>query len=380
MKAGIITIHNSPNYGACLQSFALWKYITGQGVDCEIIDLYRPYQKEYIPGRKFVPMRKQKHILPDTIKHAIKRLIGRNKEPKYFSDSAKEKFKKFNAPIKLSGTYRGIDELYANPPLYDLYISGSDQVWNPSQPYCMEPYFLTFAPKDKVKISYAASIGLSGLRENEKTKFKEWLSAYTAISVREKQGKALLESFSGLEVEQVPDPALLLDAEDWKKWAEYPATNEPYILLFTLSYSPEMVEYGKRLAQEAGMKLIVLGMIQPDCKDGSYLPVTDAGPREFLGYIAKARMVITDSFHGTVFSIITGANNFYTYIAPANKRGSRILDLLDTFGLRDHLLPVNLKTGYTELNTRKIDHSLLIQIMKKEQMKGQEFLNRYIKP
>lgn len=130
----------------------------------------------------------------------------------------------------------------------------------------MEPYFLTFAPKDKVKISYAASIGLSGLRENEKTKFKEWLSAYTAISVREKQGKALLESFSGLEVEQVPDPALLLDAEDWKKWAEYPATNEPYILLFTLSYSPEMVEYGKRLAQEAGMKLIVLGMIQPDCQ------------------------------------------------------------------------------------------------------------------
>lgn len=58
MKAGIITIHNSPNYGACLQSFALWKYITGQGVDCEIIDLYRPYQKEYIPGRKFVPMLK----------------------------------------------------------------------------------------------------------------------------------------------------------------------------------------------------------------------------------------------------------------------------------------------------------------------------------
>lgn len=151
MKAGIITIHNSPNYGACLQSFALWKYITGQGVDCEIIDLYRPYQKEYIPGRKFVPMRKQKHILPDTIKHAIKRLIGRNKEPKYFSDSAKEKFKQFNAPIKLSGTYRGIDELYANPPLYDLYISGSDQVWNPSQPYCMEPYFLTFAPKTRSK-------------------------------------------------------------------------------------------------------------------------------------------------------------------------------------------------------------------------------------
>lgn len=379
MKVGIITIHNSPNYGACLQAYALWAYINQQGIDCEIIDLYRPYQKEYISSRRFVPMRKREHILSDTIRHAIKKLIGRNKEPKYFSDSAKEKFKRFNAPINLSRTYRGIDEFYANPPLYDLYISGSDQVWNPSQPYCMEPYFLTFVPKGKTKISYAASIGLLDLRENEKAKFKEWLSTYTAISVREKQAKTLLESFSWLKVEQTPDPTFLLDIEDWKKLTEYPDINEPYILLFALSYSPKMLEYSKRLAQEAGKKLIVLGMLQPECKDGSYLPITDVGPQEFLGYMAKAEMVITDSFHGTVFSIIMGANNFYTYIAPSNERGSRIVDLLDTFGLYEHLLPVGLDTGYAELSARKIDHSQLIRMMKKEQRKGQEFLNKYIK-
>lgn len=378
MKVGIITTHNAPNYGACLQSFALWKYITMQGVECEIIDLYRPYHRGYVSSRKFVLMRKQKRTLLEIIKQKIKRLIG--KKPKKISDTAKIKFNKFNALIRYSKAYRGIDELYANPPLYDLYISGSDQVWNPAQPYCMDPYFLTFVPKEKMKISYAASIALSDLRENEKTKFKEWLSSYTAVSVREKQGKALLESFSGLKIEQMPDPTFLLDVEEWKGLTEYPEIKGPYILLFILGHFPKMLEYGKRLARETGMKPIVLSMIQPGCRDGSYFPVTDAGPREFLGYIAKAEMVITNSFHGTVFSIIMGASNFYTYIAPTSEKGSRIVDLLDTFGLCDHLLPASLGLGYAELSARKIDHDILMEKIKKEQMKGQEFLHRYIKP
>lgn len=381
MKVGIITIHNSPNYGACLQSFALWKYIDGQGVGCEMIDLYRPYQKEYIPSRRFRLMResKLKRWLPRFVIHFMKNLLD-VKELRYFSDSAKVKFDAFNALIKQSEAYRKIDKLYKNPPLYDLYITGSDQVWNPAQPYCMEPYFLTFVPKGKMKISYAASIGLSDLRENEKEKFRAWLSSYSAVSVREKQAKALLESCSGLKVEQVLDPTFLLDVEYWKELAEYPKVNEPYILLFTLDYSWQMVEYCKRLAKESGAKLIVLNQVQPDCKDESYIPVTDAGPKEFLGYIAKAEMVVTNSFHGTVFSIILGANNFYTYISPTSERGNRILELLDIFGLHDHLLPVSLNVGYMELNARKIDRGTLMPIITKEQMKGREFLHRYIRP
>ena len=138
-KVGIITIHNSPNYGACLQSYALYRYIQQQGNDVEIIDLHRPFAYEdYIPSKKYVSCRSVKRSLLSKIKGNVKSLMGiKPKKPSLYSPSAIKKFDEFNSVIKLSKPYRGIDELYANPPLYDLYISGSDQLWNPTQAYCL---------------------------------------------------------------------------------------------------------------------------------------------------------------------------------------------------------------------------------------------------
>lgn len=377
MKIGIITVHNSPNYGASLQAYALWKYII-QSADCEIIDLYRPYQKDYIPSARFRPMRGNVQPTRTKIKRLIKKLL--NYTPKHFSVEAKAKFDEFNSQIKLSKTYKGIDALYANPPQYDLYISGSDQLWNPAQPYCMEPYFLTFTPQTAKKISYATSIGISELKGNEKKLFKEWLSSYDAISVRERQAKRLLESFTNRkDIVQVADPTFLLDVDEWKQMAVYPNSRKPYILLFILSYSKSLIQYALKLCREGGLRLVVVNQLQPLCTDGSYDSVTDAGPREFLGYIANADMVMTDSFHGTVFSIIMGTKNFYTYIAPGNKRGSRITDLLDMFGLQDHLLPTELDRSYDELTQNVIDRSEELDTIRKVQADGRNFLDLYIK-
>ena len=147
-KIGIITIHNSPNYGASLQSFALYKYIEQQGYECELIDLHRPHYVDFKRSKKYLAYRENSIV---KIKRIIKRLIGR-KSSLYFS-SAKNKFDLFNRQIRLSRPYCGIDELYADPPHYDLYITGSDQLWNPAQPFCLEPYFLTFAPSEAKKIA-----------------------------------------------------------------------------------------------------------------------------------------------------------------------------------------------------------------------------------
>ena len=106
--------------------------------------------------------------------------------------------------------------------------------------------------------------------------------------------------------------------------------------------------------------------------------MTDAGPKEFIGYIANAEMVITDSFHCTVFSIITGANNFYTYIAPSNIRGSRITDLLDIFEIKGHLLPQSLSLGYAELAKCKIEHEQIKEKMFAIRQQGMTFINKYI--
>lgn len=380
-KVGIITIHNSPNYGACLQSYALYRYIQQQGNDVEIIDLHRPVAYEdYIPSKKYVCSRPVKRSLLSKIKGNVKSLIGiKPKNPSLYSPLAIKKFDEFNSIIKLSKPYRGIDELYANPPLYDLYISGSDQLWNPTQTYCLEPYFLTFVPNGQgKKISYATSVGITDLRDNEKKDFAKWLNLYDDISVREYQAQSLLQGLlADKKVNQVADPTFLLDPKDWKDMAVRPKQSK-YILMFTLQHRPEILEYCLQLSKQSGLPLIELGQVQPDVLDGSYTAVKDAGPKEFLGYIENAELVITDSFHCTVFSLIMGANNFYTYIAPTNQRGSRIIDLLETYNLKKHLLPISLNSSFDTLMFETINKNVVSGIMRNERDRSRLFINQYL--
>lgn len=380
MKIGIITIHVSPNYGATLQAYALYKFLVSQGFDCELIDLHRSEFEDYIPSKRFVRCRPRKVSLYEKFKNVIKKMIGYktrvvNTKNKYSVEAA-PKFKAFNSAIKLSKTYRGIDQLYDDPPVYDVYITGSDQVWNPSQYYCIEPYFLTFVPVSARRISYAASIGISYIRENEKALFAKWLSRYDAISVREKQAKTILSAITNKEITQVSDPTFLLDREYWKSVAVYPSSKD-YILIFTLEFNQRMVNYGKRLSQECGKKLFVLAQVQDKNVADGYVPIVDAGPKEWLGYIANASLVLTDSFHCTVFSIIMGTENFYSIIE--NDRGSRITDLLATFELTDHLLNPALTDSYKELCKNRIDQKAIDNTFTREQKFSRDFLLKNIK-
>lgn len=373
MKAGIITIHNSPSYGASLQSFALWKYITLQGVDCETIDLHRPYQKDYVASQKYKPYgTPNKPSLKSKVKGFIKGLFW--KEKYFFTDLSKQRFDKFNSVVKYSRTYFGIDDLYQNPPEYDLYITGSDQVWNPFQPYCLEPYFLTFAPKGKLCISYAASIGISELPENVKEDFKKWIAHYDSIAVREISAKRILENITDKSISIVCDPTFLLTGAQWREIAVFPETKQKYILVFSLGKNKQLLDYATKLSQESSLQVLVIGMKNKSDEGKPYKIIDDAGPGEFLGYIANAAMVITDSFHGTVFSIIMEAENFFTYISPDSKRGSRITDLLETLDLKDHLLDTSLKTDFSKLCGKKIDHDKTKGLLEKMKEESVSFL------
>ena len=135
----------------------------------------------------------------------------------------------------------------------------------------------------------------------------------------------------------------------------------------------------KRTAQQAGIPLIVLGQNEPECADNSYIVVNNAGPRQFINYIGNAEMVITDSFHGTVFSVIMEAKNFYAYIAPDNVKGSRITDLLKIFQIEDHLLNQDLKQSWSELSNNKPDKTSLDKIYLREQKSSRDFLVNSLK-
>lgn len=372
LRVGIITIQRSSNYGACLQCYALYRYVESLGYDCEIIDLHRPgvNHQKYHSSKRFKPSR---YSIKKVIIERIKRLCGKTIEQKYPRSTIRMgKIHDFNNRMNYSQPYFGPNDLYDNPPVYDIYISGSDQLWNPTMKYCLEPYFLTFAPKGSKKISYATSIGVAELKEKEKLNFKKWLSDYTSISVREKTAQSLLKSFVDNDINQVLDPSFLLSKDEWLSISVPPQISKPYILLFTLEYSEALLGYAKILKEESGLELVYLCWRQPTDSFGKYIVEREAGIEEFLGYIRGASLVITNSFHGTVFSIILETCNFYVYVGNS-KRSSRIVDMLASFSLSNHLLR-DFKLSYKTLSDTTIDYQKIHGLIQDNIKRSQDFI------
>ncbi len=371
-KVGIITIHHSTNYGACLQSWALYKFLKDEGYDCEVIDLHRPVHPDYIQSKKYRPFREKETTLSNygKFKQSVKRMLKLNKKDMQRKVERMRSFSPINDQIKMSRTFTSIDLLYENPPVYDIYITGSDQLWNPTQPFCIEPYFLTFVKKGQSKkISYASSIGISELHEDEKDAFHRWLKSYDAISVREEDARKLICSIVDKPVEVVADPTFLMPETYWHSIAKLPNEHK-YILVFMLSAN-EIVDYGIQLGKESGLRVIVLpsGNFKKGCTVEA-----NVGLYEYLGYFASAEMVISDSFHAMVFSILMGAKNFYAYIAPTNKRGSRIRTLFDSVGINEHILQAPLDVSYKELQSKPINSSVVRHLVAVQREKAQNFL------
>lgn len=382
---GIITIHNCQNnYGGALQCFALYRYLQTQGYSVEVIDLHRPNNADYIDSIRFRRMRS--HIgVREFIKGWLKELFGIRclHNPKFhpnWNPSAGTRFASFNSLVKMSPPYCYIPDLYKNPPKYDVYITGSDQLWNPDQPYCLEPYFLTFVKnREAIKLSYGTSIGLSKISKKEESIFRNWLASYDVISVREQQASKLLESITSRKIYRVPDPTFLLDPCEWLQMAVIPPTKQDYVLIFNLGQNEKMIQAGIKIAHELRLKLKVIDQNYSLPQRPDVEVIADAGPLEFIGLIRNARLVLTNSFHCTVFSIITGVYNFYTYIAPESDRGSRIVDLLEIFQLSDHIIhSIDAIPSAKQLSDLKIDTERTYAIMKQEQQIGRDFLRKAI--
>ena len=361
MKIGILTFHKARNYGAILQTYALQKKLRQFNSDTEIIDYNCPYFQDSYKIISF------KNI---TVKSIVKQfLLYKSKKQKY---SKFDKFIKNNIRLsKVKNIKKKDIEKYTKE--YDKIIVGSDQVWNMSCTNGDLTYFLDFVTDNKRKNSYAASFGKRNITDKEKKVASKYLSSFNAISVREKDGQEILDDLNIKNASVVVDPTLLIEKKEWDKICAERMVNTGYILEYKLYNSEKIKKIAKKLAKEKKLKIIVL---QSDLKkeiEGSKV-IRNAGIKEFISLIKYADYVITNSFHGTIFSLIYHKEFYISLIKGENAPNSRLENLLKEYNLTNRILDYNENNFNQEIDYEEVDKKIV-----KNRDKSLDFLKKVIK-
>ena len=328
MKTGLVTFYHIHHYGALFQAAATQHAVRALGSECEVVDYYvnqnnALFRKPTGIGSAAADVHTALHY------PALKARYDR------FEAFAREH-------LQLSAThYETRDQLSAARGAYDVILSGSDQIWNPTifpDKHFDPVFFGTF--DDCRKISYAPSFGVPKLPDGMDAELAGYLESYSHVSARERQGQAIIKQASGRDATVVLDPTLLLTKEEWGAMARpLPKLPEKYILCYCINKPGALAPYIDRLARETGLPIVQLCGIRRKVHPKAHC-VLDAGPAEFLGLFAGAEYVCTNSFHGTVFAT-QFQKPFFTVVAPAEMAAperSRIFSLLTTLGLTERII------------------------------------------
>ena len=304
-RVGIITICDNSNYGNRLQNYALYKIIDNMGLNC--VTLWD----------------KEENTLKSKIKINIKKIVPTN-------NVNVKKYLKFNdfTRSKINNKYIELNKLYEIDREFDYFIVGSDQIWNYTFGHAKDKDFLKFSDYNKT-ISYAPSFGISNVDDEWKEKISRGVNHIKYLSVREQQGAKIIKELTGRDAQVVLDPTLLLSKEDWCNIQKKPKKmiKEKYILTYFLGEKTQKLnEEISKLSKDENLKIINLC----DIADKDFYA---CGPSEFLYLFNNAELVLTDSFHACVFSMIF---NKPFYVFDRNSKGmksmnSRLDTLLSTF-------------------------------------------------
>ncbi len=326
MKAGLLTFHHAHHYGAQLQAYALMKAIAKIGTDCEIINYVRSDTTE---GNSLF----KKGLSARSLLSNANTVLNYGKLKKRY-----QRFEDFvNRDMKLSpkfyGTYGALKD---DAPEYDVYVCGSDQIWNPLiyKEKTYDPaFFAAFAQSGK-RVAYAPSFGINEIPADKREELEKYLGGFECLSVREKQGEKIIRDIAGKESLTVLDPTLLLTGEEWGGQAAGPVFGEPYILCYFISDARRYSEFVGALSKKYNLPVVSLCGSRRVVGQTRHT-VMDAGPREFLGLFRNASMVCTDSFHGTVFSINFNKRFFCFESAQKAEKtvNSRLYSILEKLGL-----------------------------------------------
>ena len=326
MKIAAITCHNVKNYGSVFQTYATQTYLAQLGHQVFFID----YQRKDTADHEILDARARQS-------RAIYRIkLLRVPFKAILRPSIQKQIRVFNAFLKsyihlTEKSYHTNEELKQDCPQADLYVSGSDQIWNTAINHRIErPYFLDFIPQNAPCISIASSFGKATLSEEEKPVIKKLLQKYRAISVREKSGEKLLEQLGIPGGKALMDPTNLLTVDQWAMLEQPIAHPEQYILVYHLRPDHQFDQYVRDLCKKKHMKAvhILLYYHKAFLKEGVSYEVPTPG--QVLALIRSASYIVTDSFHMCSFAI--KYQKPFVVMHPDNF-GERIDNLLRMTGL-----------------------------------------------
>ncbi len=334
---GIITFQNANNYGAVYQAFALKKTVEKLGHTVQVIN----YDSQAM-GLKAVQQRQFKEFIDEY--------------------------------LNLTKEYSSKEEIDTSE--FDAIISGSDQVWNPRLTGYDMTYFLDFAGEDIKKVSYAASIGLNGdLFMEHKNVFEKYVPSFAGVSLREETHVEYIQSITkDKKVIASIDPSLLLTSKEYlDAFGLKDERSEDYIFVFSYALDPKMYDFANMLSLKSGYRIVAISPYNAgNFVDGSRV-LKNVPPVEWLQLFNKAKLVITDSFHGMMFSIVFN-KPFYAY-TPNRSNVARVTDVLKKLELEDRKL-TNV-TGVQDVSF-ETDYEKVNKLLEIERQKSLEYLKNQL--
>ncbi len=361
MKVCTITCHDVYNQGASLQALALATYLDKIGCETKIIDYKPEYSNTYynlgkVANPKFDrPFFKQAYLLAKM----PRRLVSI-----FFRAKPFDRFK--NRYLPLTKHYTTLEQLKADPPQADVYIAGSDQIWNTFLPNGKDgAFFLEFAPEESRKISYAASFATETVDAPYLDFVKDSLKRFDAVSLREASSLPLLESLGRKDGVAVCDPVFLLPKEEWLEFIaeeNHPVSGyrnlkkfleEKYLLVYEAEKSANLDNIAKSVARERGLRIFSVSNIATPYADKSFW---HASPLDFVRLIAKADYVVSNSFHATAFSLIFHRD--FCVVGRQDKSNSRMYSLLKDIGLKERYSNVYSNKMSSAINFSEADERM----------------------
>ena len=365
MKISFITRHAVANYGSILQSYALQETIKNMKHQPQIINYIREDENGNNIGKTMLKRSKFWN------KNFITRMIYNVLQTPNYTNS----FNKFSMYRKelLDETeeYSSLEELKKKCPEADIYCTGSDQVWGKiGDDEYDKAYFLEFVDKQKKCISYASSFGKEKISENLRKELPKLLKKYSHVLVREKSAVDILKD-KGIDSKLTIDPVFLLNANEWNKMIGDVKFNKKYILVYQLHNNKKFEKYCKQISKKMKLPLIRISiswlyMFRPGKL--ALLPT----PQEFMAYFRDAEYIITDSFHGTSFSLIF--NKKFIDILPGDT-STRITNILKITNTEDRILK-----DYNDFVTikKEIDYKKINSTLEKERNKSIKLFRQVI--